>query len=126
MIRTCRDFFSGLTTGLAGARSLPCCRGKPLLPPMAAFCAQGQARVADLLSRRRFAHRLWDYKPELEKRSGEELPPGAQMVTFQGKNGALDGLALEVHPARAIGQADLRAVAEAGRACRTRWRSSTR
>ncbi|MEZ5396254.1 MAG: DUF1501 domain-containing protein [Bryobacterales bacterium] len=34
---------------------------------------------------------LWDYKPELEKRSGEEPPPGAQMVTFQGKNGALMG-----------------------------------
>lgn len=34
---------------------------------------------------------LWDYKPELQRRSGEALPDSANLVTFQGKNGALMG-----------------------------------
>lgn len=33
---------------------------------------------------------LWDYKPELEKRSGQPMP-GAAEVSFQGKNGNLMG-----------------------------------
>src|SRR5690606_864462 len=41
---------------------------------------------------------LWDYKPELKKRSGEEPPAGAEMVTFQGKNGALMGSPWEFRP----------------------------
>lgn len=32
---------------------------------------------------------LWDYKPELEKRSGEPLPGEENFVSFQGKNGNL-------------------------------------
>lgn len=32
---------------------------------------------------------LWDYKPELEKRSGQPLPGGDKDVTFQGANGNL-------------------------------------
>ena len=33
----------------------------------------------------------FDYKPELQKRSGEPPPSGADVVTFQGKNGNLMG-----------------------------------
>lgn len=32
---------------------------------------------------------LWDYKPELFARSGQPLPGGEQLVSFQGKNGNL-------------------------------------
>lgn len=32
---------------------------------------------------------LWDHKPELFKRSGEPLPGGEKIVSFQGKNGNL-------------------------------------
>lgn len=32
---------------------------------------------------------LWDYKPELEKRDGQPLPGGENMLSFQGKNGNL-------------------------------------
>ena len=32
---------------------------------------------------------LWDYKPELFKRSGQPLPGGENLVSFQGKNGNL-------------------------------------
>src|SRR3569623_1864772 len=32
---------------------------------------------------------LWDYKPELIKRSGQPMPGEENLVTFQGKNGAL-------------------------------------
>ena len=32
---------------------------------------------------------LWDYKPELEKRSGQPMPGGDKDVTFQGANGNL-------------------------------------
>lgn len=32
---------------------------------------------------------LWDYKPELVRRSGQPLPGGENLVSFQGKNGNL-------------------------------------
>src|SRR4051794_30550028 len=32
---------------------------------------------------------LWDYKPELFKRSGQPLPGEENLVSFQGKNGNL-------------------------------------
>ena len=34
---------------------------------------------------------LWDYKPELHRRSGQPAPAEMDAVTFQGKNGALMG-----------------------------------
>ncbi len=34
---------------------------------------------------------LWDYKPELQERSGQPAPASMDAVTFQGKNGALMG-----------------------------------
>ena len=41
---------------------------------------------------------LWDYKPELQKRSGEPAPAAMDAVTFQGKNGALMGSPWEFKP----------------------------
>ena len=41
---------------------------------------------------------LWDYKPELRKRSGQPAPAAMDAVTFQGKNGALMGSPWEFKP----------------------------
>ena len=91
LTRNRRDFFSDFTTGLAGAALAS-------LLPRAASAADGPhfepkaKRVLQIFCPGGASHiDLWDYKPELQKRSGEEPPPGAEMVTFQGKNGALMG-----------------------------------
>ncbi len=87
---TRRDLFSDFTTGLAGAALAS------LLPRSAA--ADGPhfepkaKRVLQIFCPGGASHLdLWDYKPELQKRSGEPPPAGAELVTFQGKNGALMG-----------------------------------
>ena len=41
---------------------------------------------------------LWDYKPELQRRSGQPAPAGMDAVTFQGKNGALMGSPWDFRP----------------------------
>lgn len=47
---------------------------------------------------------LWDYKPELFRRSGEPLPGEENMVTFQGKNGNLMAPPWEFVPAGQSGK----------------------
>lgn len=41
---------------------------------------------------------LWDYKPELQRRSGQPAPADMDAVTFQGKNGALMGSPWQFKP----------------------------
>ena len=41
---------------------------------------------------------LWDYKPELQRRSGQPGPAEMDAVTFQGQNGALMGSPWEFRP----------------------------
>ena len=41
---------------------------------------------------------LWDYKPELQRRSGQSAPAEMDAVTFQGRNGALMGSPWEFKP----------------------------
>lgn len=41
---------------------------------------------------------LWDYKPELQRRSGQAAPAEMDAVTFQGKNGALMGSPWQFKP----------------------------
>ena len=82
------DFVSGLQ-GVALAAMLPRSSagsdGGPHFEPKAKrvlqiFCP-GAASHLD----------LWDYKPELQRRSGQTPPASLDAVTFQGKNGALMG-----------------------------------
>ena len=55
-----------------------------------AVCAEGEARAADLLSRRRVAHRSCGTTSRRStKHHGEPLPGEENLVTFQGKNGNL-------------------------------------
>ena len=88
------DFVSGLH-GVALATLLPrrgSAQKKPHFEPKAKrvlqiFCP-GAASHID----------LWDYKPELQKHSGEPAPASMDAVTFQGKNGALMGSPWEFQP----------------------------
>ena len=47
---------------------------------------------------------VWDYKPELIKRHGEALPGSANLITFQGANGALTKPLWEFRPRGASGK----------------------
>ncbi len=89
------DFVTGLQ-GVALASLLPqrasAQRAQPHFPPKAqrvlqVFCP-GAASHID----------LWDYKPELQRRSGQSAPAEMDAVTFQGKNGALMGSPWTFHP----------------------------
>jgi uncharacterized protein (DUF1501 family) len=46
----------------------------------------------------------WDHKPELERKSGEALPGGESLVTFQGENGALTRSPWTFRPRGACGK----------------------
>ncbi|MEZ5401803.1 MAG: DUF1501 domain-containing protein [Bryobacteraceae bacterium] len=46
----------------------------------------------------------WDYKPELQRRSGEPMPGGEKEVTFQGPNGNLLGSPWKFVPNRETGK----------------------
>ncbi|MBI3856975.1 MAG: DUF1501 domain-containing protein [Planctomycetes bacterium] len=93
-----RDFFGDFATGLAGvglasllARDLlaqepPAWtpgRGTPQYPARA-------KRVLQIFCPGAVSHvDFWDHKPELERMDGKPLPGEENMVSFQGKNGAL-------------------------------------
>ena len=96
---TRRDWFADLAGGLGGvalAAMLPRAAGAAAVGPHFEPKAK---RVLQIFCPGAASHiDLWDYKPELKKRSGEEPPAGAEMVTFQGKNGALMGSPWEFRP----------------------------
>lgn len=89
--RTRRDLLGDFVTGLPGvALSL-------LLPKHGSattgphFPAKAK-RVLQIFCPGAASHiDLWDYKPELQRRSGQPAPAEMDAVTFQGKNGALMG-----------------------------------
>ncbi len=93
-----RDWFADLASGLGGVALAS------MLPQRAGGAtgthfAPKAKRVLQIFCPGAASHvDLWDYKPELQKRSGEEPPHGAEMVTFQGKNGALMGSPWEFKP----------------------------
>ncbi|MEZ5356432.1 MAG: DUF1501 domain-containing protein [Bryobacteraceae bacterium] len=83
---TRRDWLGSFTGGLAAiafsdlATAAP---RQPHFPPKAKrviqiFCPGGVSHLD-----------TWDYKPELERRSGQPMPGGEKEVTFQGVNGNL-------------------------------------
>ena len=89
--RSRRDLLGDFVTGLSGvALSL-------LLPKHGSattgphFPAKAK-RVLQIFCPGAASHiDLWDYKPELQRRSGQPAPAEMDAVTFQGKNGALMG-----------------------------------
>lgn len=107
---TRRDIFGNVFTGLAGiglasllSRDTPADdwqpgRGSTHFAPQARrvlqiFCP-GAASHID----------LWDYKPELFRRSGQPLPGEENLVSFQGKNGNLMAPPWEFVPAGQTGK----------------------
>lgn len=95
---TRRDWFADLATGLGGVALAS------MLPQQAGAAgrthfAPKAKRVLQIFCPGAASHiDLWDYKPELQKRSGEAPPADAELVTFQGKNGALMGSPWEFKP----------------------------
>ena len=102
---TRREWFGDLAGGLRGvalaqllAASAPASGKEPHFQPRARrvlqiFCP-GAASHID----------LWDYKPELQKRSGQPAPASLDAVTFQGQNGALMGSPWAFRPCGASGK----------------------
>ena len=86
-----RDWFADMTAGLGGV-ALAAMLPREAGAATGTHFAPKAKRVLQIFCPGAASHiDLWDYKPELQRRSGEPPPPGAEMVTFQGKNGALMG-----------------------------------
>ena len=87
-----RNFLSDFTTGVAGIALSTLLAEKGLRAAAAPHFPPKAKRVLQIFCPGAVSHLdTWDYKPELQRRSGEPLPGGAEVVTFQGKNGALMG-----------------------------------
>ena len=88
---TRRDWFSGLNGSLGGLALAAMLPGHGKASARTHFEPKAK-RVLQIFCPGAASHiDLWDYKPELQRRSGQPPPEGAEMVTFQGKNGALMG-----------------------------------
>ncbi len=86
---TRRDWFSNMASGLGGI-ALAAMVPKGAAGAVKTHFAPKARRVLQIFCPGAASHiDLWDDKPELRKRSGEAPPASAEMVTFQGKNGAL-------------------------------------
>ena len=87
-----RDFFSHLGSGLAGV-AFAWLSGSGQQAQGAVTTQHHPAkakRVIQIFCPGAASHiDLWDWKPELERLSGQPMPGGATEVTFQGKNGNL-------------------------------------
>lgn len=96
-----RRFLSAVPTGMAGVGLAMLLRGE-LAAEQVGHSATAQApagrphfsprarRVLQIFCPGAASHLdLWDYKPELYKRSGQPLPGEENMISFQGKNGNL-------------------------------------
>lgn len=96
---TRRDLLGGFVTGLQGvalASMLPQQRSLAAQPPHFAPKAN---RVLQIFCPGAASHiDLWDYKPELQRRSGQQAPAELDAVTFQGSNGALMGSPWDFKP----------------------------
>jgi hypothetical protein len=84
-----RDFFSHLGSGLAGVAFAWLNGGQQAQGAVTHHPAKAK-RVIQIFCPGAASHiDLWDWKPELERLSGQPMPGGATEVTFQGKNGNL-------------------------------------
>lgn len=91
-VYTRRDLLGGFVTGLQGvalAAMLP--QRRSAAAPAPHFAPKAK-RVLQIFCPGAASHiDLWDYKPELQRRSGQQAPAELDAVTFQGSNGALMG-----------------------------------
>ena len=71
--------------------SRPCSEAGKSSRGCAALYSKGQTSAPDLLPGAVSHLDTFDYKPELQRRSGEPLPGAEKLMTFQGKNGNLMG-----------------------------------
>ena len=92
LTRSRRELLGDFVTGLQGVAIAS------LLPKVAPAANTGAhfepkaKRVLQIFCPGAASHiDLWDYKPELHRRSGQPAPAEMDAVTFQGKNGALMG-----------------------------------
>lgn len=85
-----RGFLDDVVTGLAGVGLAALCQRDAVgRAPPTHFKPKAQ-RVLQIFCPGAASHLdLWDYRPELFKRSGQPLPGGENLVSFQGKNGNL-------------------------------------
>lgn len=87
-----RDLLGDFVTGLRGVALASLLPGIPSAREQTPHYGPKAKRVLQIFCPGAASHiDLWDYKPELEKRSGQSAPAGMDAVTFQGKNGALMG-----------------------------------
>lgn len=85
-----RDFFSHLGSGLAGVAFAWLSGGSQQAHGATTHHPAKAKRVIQIFCPGAASHiDLWDWKPELERLSGQPMPGGATEVTFQGKNGNL-------------------------------------
>ncbi len=92
MTLTRRDMLGDFVTGLQGAALASLLPQRPLAGESRPHFAGKAQRVLQIFCPGAASHLdLWDYKPELQRRSGQPAPAELDTVTFQGKNGALMG-----------------------------------
>jgi len=83
---TRRSLFQNIATGLPAIALQNLLAGGRVAP----HHAPRAKRVVQIMCPGGASHLdLWDYKPELEKRTGQPMPGGDKDVTFQGANGNL-------------------------------------
>ncbi len=79
-------------TGLQGIALASLLHGQTPAPSAGTHFQPKAKRVLQIFCPGAASHiDLWDYKPELQRRSGQPAPAELDAVTFQGKNGALMG-----------------------------------
>src|SRR5436190_4434438 len=75
--------------GAANAATIAQANASPVSPKPSHFAPKAK-RVLQIFCPGAVSHvDTWEYKPELRKRHGQPLPGDANLVTFQGGNGAL-------------------------------------
>lgn len=86
-----RNLLSNFSTGVAGIALSTLLNEVSYATTASHFPAKAK-RVLQIFCPGGVSHMdTWDHKPELQRRSGESLPGASDIVTFQGKNGALMG-----------------------------------
>ena len=97
--RSRRELLGDFVTGLQGVAIASLLPGVAPAANMRTHFEPKAKRVLQIFCPGAASHiDLWDYKPELQRRSGQPAPAEMDAVTFQGKNGALMGSPWEFTP----------------------------
>ena len=98
-LQTRRDLLGGFVTGLQGIALASMLPQQRSVAAQAPHFAPKAKRVLQIFCPGAASHiDLWDHKPELQRRSGQQAPADLDAVTFQGNNGALMGSPWEFKP----------------------------